>query len=85
MTIEQRFIACNGRKFKTEEDCLNYETSISKIQNVIPALRTIQKICDTQMNCGECIFCDTNTKECMFTQDVPEWWNLSKIDKRTGD
>ena len=72
MTVEQKFIACDGRKFKTEEECVKYEKSISELQSMIPTLRKIQKICDTQMNCGECIFCDTNTKKCMFTQDVPE-------------
>ena len=85
MTIEQIFVAFDGKRFKTEEECIRYEKSINKVQDIIPTLRIIQKICDTQMNCGECIFCDTNTKECMFTQDVPEWWNLSRIDKRTGD
>ena len=85
MTVKQKFIAFNGEEFKTEEECVRYEKSINKVQDVITTLRKIQKICDTQMNCGGCIFCDTNTKECMFTQDVPEWWNLSKIDKRTGD
>ena len=84
MTIKQTFIAFDGKEFKTEEECIKYEKSISELQSMIPTLRIIQKICDTQMNCDECVFCDTNTKDCMFTQDVPEWWNLSKIDKRTG-
>lgn len=84
MTVEQIFVAFDGKEFKTEEECVRYEKSINKVQDVIPTLRTIQKICSAQMNCEECVFYNSSIKECIFTGDVPEWWNLSKIDKRTG-
>ena len=84
MTIKQKFIAFNGAEFKTEEECLNYEASIKKLQNSISSLKIIQDFCNEQPNCLGCVFGDTSTEECMFRKDVPEWWNLSEIDKRIG-
>ena len=84
MTVEQIFIAFDGKRFKTEEECVRYEKSINKVQDVIPALRKVQTICDKQNHCQECVFYNSSIEECIFTGDVPAWWHLSKIDKRIG-
>ena len=84
MSIEQKFIAFNGEKFKTEEECAKYEASINELTDIIPTLKKIQKICDTQMECEGCVFYRNSIEACMFTDNVPAWWNLSKIDKRIG-
>lgn len=80
MTVKQTFIAFDGKEFKTEEECVKYEKSINnKLKDIIPALKKIQKICNAQMDCGECVFYNSSIGECIFTADAPEWWHLRRL------
>ena len=78
MTIEQRFIAFDGKEFKTEEECVKYET-FNKLKDIIPALKTIQEICNKCYHCHECVFCNEGSDTCILSKDIPEYWNLERI------
>lgn len=79
MTNEQKFIAFNGEEFKTEEECIKYEKSISELTDIIPALQKVRKICDARMNCEGCVFYRSSIEECLFTSDIPAGWHLRRI------
>lgn len=80
MTIEQRFIACDGKEFKTEEECVGYETSINKLQDIIPILEQLKNICRNQVKCKNCIFYNNSDRDCMFTTGTyPKYWELERI------
>lgn len=78
MTIEQRFIACDGKEFKTEEECVKYET-FNKIKDIVPTLKKVQGICNKQKYCQKCVFYNSSIEDCIFTGGVPAWWNLESI------
>ena len=78
MTVEQRFIACNGRKFKTEEECVKYET-FNKLKDIIPTLKMVQEICNKHNHCHECVFCNDSSGDCILRENIPEYWNLERI------
>lgn len=79
MTIKQKIIACDGKEFNTEEECVKYERAINKIQDVIPALRTIQEICNKCNHCHECVFCNESSDNCILREEFPESWNLDRV------
>lgn len=79
MTVEQRFIAFDGKEFKTEEECIKYEASIKKLQDVIHALRTVQTICNKHNHCHECVFCNDSSDNCILRKEFPEHWDLERI------
>ena len=78
MSIEQKFIAFDGKEFKTEEECVKYET-FNKLKDIIPALKTVQEICNKHNHCHECVFCNEDTDICILRKDIPEYWNLERI------
>ena len=78
MTVEQRFIAFDGKVFKTEEECVKYET-FNKLKDIIPALKTVQEICNKHNHCHECVFCNEGSGDCILRENIPEYWNLERI------
>ena len=78
MSIEQKFIAFNGRKFKTEEECVKYET-FNKLKDIIPTLKTVREICNKYNHCHECVFCNDSSGDCILRENIPEYWNLERI------
>ena len=78
MTNEQKFIAFNGEEFKTEEECVKYET-FNKLKDIIPALKTVREICNKYNHCHECVFCNDSSGDCVLRENIPEYWNLERI------
>ena len=78
MTIEQRFIACDGKEFKTEEECVKYET-FNKLKDIIPTLKTVQEICNKYNHCHECVFYNDSSGDCILREELPERWDLERI------
>lgn len=78
MTIKQTFIAFDGKEFKTEEECVKYET-FNKLKDIIPTLKTIQEICNKYNHCHECVFYNDSSDDCIFNEVFPEYWNLERI------
>ncbi len=78
MTIEQRFIACDGKEFKTEEECVKYET-FNKLKDIIPTLKTVQEICNKYHHCHECVFYNDSSGDCILREELPERWDLERI------
>ena len=76
MIVEQRFIAFDGKEFKTKEECINYEKLLT---DIIPSLKTLHEICDKQKHCQECVFYNSSIEECIVAGDVPAWWELERI------
>lgn len=79
MTVEQRevFIAFDGKEFKTEEECINYEESLT---DIIPALKQIRKICsEKQLGCQSCMFYNYGSDNCILREEFPENWDLERI------
>ena len=81
MTVEQRqiFIACDGKEFKTEEECLNYEKSVNELTDIIISLKKVKKICSEQANCCSCIFANDDSGRCIFNEEVSEDWELERL------
>ena len=78
MTIEQRFIAFDGKEFKTEEECVRYET-FNKLKDIIPTLKTVQEICNKYNHCHECVFYNDSSGDCILREELPERWDLERI------
>ena len=78
MTIEQRFIAFDGKEFKTEEECVKYET-FNKLKDIIPTLKTVREICNKYNQCHECVFYNDSSGDCVLRENIPEYWNLERI------
>ena len=78
MTIEQRFIAFDGKEFKTEEECVKYET-FNKLKDIIPTLKTVQEICNKYNHCHECVFYNDSSGDCILREELPERWDLERI------
>lgn len=77
MTIEQRFIAFDGKEFKTEEECVKYEKSLT---DIIPVLKQIRKICsEKQLGCQSCMFYNDSSDDCILREEFPEYWDLERI------
>lgn len=75
MKIEQRFIACDGKEFKTREDCVNYEKTIGDLPDIITSLKKVQKMCsEQQLGCQSCIFYNYDLNHCIFKEEYPEYW-----------
>ena len=81
MTVEQRqiFIACDGKEFKTKEECIKYEKSISELTDIITYLKKIREICHKQTGCGSCVFYNDCSDKCVFKEEYPEFWDLEGI------
>ena len=80
MTIEQRFIACDGKEFKTEEECAKYEKFISELPNIIFSLKKVKKMCNEhQLGCNSCVFYNEGSDDCMLREEFPESWNLDRV------
>ena len=80
MTIEQRFIAFDGKEFKTREDCIKYEISIGDLPDIITSLKKVQKICSEQkLGCQYCIFYRYGSDDCILKEEFPEYWDLERI------
>lgn len=81
MTIEQRFIAFDGKEFKTEEECVKYET-FNKLKDIIPTLKTVQEICNKYNHCHECVFYNDSSGDCILREELPERWDLERISNK---
>lgn len=80
MKIEQRFIAFDGKEFKTEEDCIKYETSIRDLPDIITSLKKVKKMCsENQLGCQSCIFYNDSLDDCILKEEYPEYWDLERI------
>ena len=80
MKIEQRFIACDGKEFKTREDCIKYETSIGDLPDIITSLKKVKKMCsEKQLGCQSCIFYNDGSDDCMLREEFPEYWDLDRV------
>ena len=80
MTVEQRFIACDGKEFKAEEECIKYEKFISELSDIIFSLKKIKKMCNGhQLGCNSCVFYNDGSDNCMFREEFPESWNLDIV------
>ena len=79
MTVEQRFIAFDGKEFKTKESCIAYETSIGDLPDIITSLKKIQKMCNEQLNCCYCIFYNDCSNHCVLKEEYPEYWELERL------
>ena len=79
MTVEQRqiFIACDGKEFKTEEECLNYEKSVNKLTDIVISLKKIREMC--HKHCDFCVFCNKVSEHCLLKEEYPEYWDLESI------
>ena len=75
MTVEQRFIACDGKDFKTEKECIEYEKS-NRLKDIIPVFKMTQEICNEHERCDGCIFYNTSIKACTFTGRIPSGWHI---------
>ena len=80
MTVEQRFIACDGKEFKTRKDCIKYETSIGELPDIITSLKKVQQMCsEQQLGCQSCIFYKYSSDDCILKEEFPEYWDLERI------
>ena len=80
MKIEQRFVACDGKEFKTEEECVKYEKTISELSDIIISLIKVKEICrEQQLGCQSCTFYNNSSDNCMFREEFPESWNLDIV------
>ena len=80
MTVEQRFIACDGKEFKTKESCIAYETSIGDLPDIITSLKKIQKMCNEQkLGCQYCAFYNNGSDNCVLKEEYPDSWDLERI------
>ena len=80
MTVEQRFIACDGKEFKTREDCIKYEISIGDLPDIITSLKKVKKMCSEQQHgCYYCTFYNVGSDNCILREEYPEYWNLESI------
>lgn len=80
MTVEQRevFIAFDGKEFKTEEECINYEETLADINF---ALKTIKQLCQAHKGgCSSCVLYNDNCRQCILRERYPSYWDL----ERTG-
>ena len=74
MKINVTFIACDGKEFGTEAECIKYESSINK-HTIMPTLKMVKKICNEQRDCYSCVFNNTSG-ECIFKGESPTDWSL---------
>ena len=83
MTIQrttiETFIAFDGKEFKTEQECTEYEKSISELQSMIPVLKKIRKLCYDKPTCKHCMFYNNYSDGCLLKEDFPENWDLESI------
>ena len=80
MTVEQRFIACDGKEFKTREDCINYEKTIGDLPDIITSLKKVKKMCsEAKLGCQSCIFYNYDLDSCIFKEEYPEFWELERL------
>lgn len=79
MKIEQIFIACDGKEFKTEEECLNYEKSVNKLTDIVISLKKVREICHKQTDCDFCVFYNNSSEHCLLKEEFPEYWELERI------
>ena len=80
MTVEQRFVAFDGKEFKTKEECIDYENLNSVITDIIPTLKKIREICHNQQtDCDSCIFRNNVSEYCLLKEKIPEYWDLERI------
>ena len=79
MKIEQRFIACDGKEFKTEEECVKYEKTISELTDIIPTLKKIREMCYKKIDCDSCVFRNNVSEYCLLREEFPEFWDLERI------
>lgn len=81
MTIEQRFIAFDGKEFATETACQEYEMSFN---DILPVIKKINKICKSQPVCKNCKFSNSEGF-CLFRGGVPEYWKLEGFQLGIGE
>lgn len=80
MTVEQRFIAFDGKEFKTREDCIKYEISIGDLPDIITSLKKVKKMCgEQQLGCQYCAFYNEGSDNCILREEFPEYWDLERI------
>ena len=79
MTVEQRFIACDGKEFRTEKECIDYENFKSVIIDTIPTLKKIKEMCHKQAGCDLCVFYNNVPDNCILREEYPEYWDLERI------
>lgn len=79
MTIEQRFIAFDGKEFKTEKECIDYENFKSVLTDIIPALKKIREMCHKQTDCDFCVFCNNVSEQCLLKEEYPNYWELERV------
>ena len=79
MTIEQRFVAFDGKEFKTEKECIDYENLRSVITDMMPTLKKIKEICHKQTDCDSCVFCNNSSEYCLLKEEFPEYWELERL------
>ena len=80
MTIEQRFIAFDGKEFKTKEECIAYEKFIPNLTDIISSLKQIREICRNQKVCSNtCSFYNNCSEDCLLKEEFPEYWDVESI------
>lgn len=72
------FIANDGRKFNTEEECIDYE---SKREQFFNAIQTIKDYCYFRVECSNCPFFDCLSNKCWLVTKEPYDWNIEKLKK----
>lgn len=85
MTVEQRevFIAFDGKEFKTEEECINYEETLADINF---ALKTIKRLCNAHKGgCYSCVLYNNSCKQCILRERYPSYWDLERIGVKNED
>ena len=79
MRIEQRsvYIACDGKEFETEEECINYEETLADINF---ALKTIKQLCMAHKGeCCSCVLYDNSYRQCILRERYPSYWHLKGV------
>lgn len=79
MIVEQRFIAFDGKEFKTEEECVDYENFKTVIPNIITSLKKLQEICNKQADCDSCVFHNNFSECCLLNESLPGYWDLESV------
>lgn len=75
MKKEIAYIAFDGKRFNTEQECCDYEKGQKSIQKAYRAIHTLTTYCE-RTACAKCPFCNFETYECKFMKNVPSLWKV---------
>ena len=73
MKREITYIAFDGKRFNTEQECCKYEKERKSIQKAYKAINTLENYCK-RTSCSNCPFCNFEKYECKFMQNIPSRW-----------